>query len=102
MHEYVHHQLHAIVPLLDALELQQEPLALIFPRKGPLDTGSERMYGGVAQPLPPALGVLAVAGKHISQCVPKWRKICTRSIFSWDTQTRKSPSTDRFSWKNMS
>jgi len=40
MHQYVHHQLHAIVPLLDALELQQEPLELIFPRKGPLDTGS--------------------------------------------------------------
>jgi len=31
------HQLHAVVPLLDALEPQQEPFEFIFPRQGPLD-----------------------------------------------------------------
>ena len=33
----VRHQLHAIVPLLDAFKTEQQPLELIFPRKGPLD-----------------------------------------------------------------
>jgi len=33
----VRHQLHAIVPLLDAFKTQQQALELIFPRKGPLD-----------------------------------------------------------------
>jgi len=32
------HQLHPIVPLLNALKPQEEPLELVFPRKGPLDT----------------------------------------------------------------
>ena len=31
------HQLHPIVPLLNALKPQEEPLELVFPRKGPLD-----------------------------------------------------------------
>src|SRR5215831_917839 len=30
-------QLHAIVALLDVFKAEQQPLALIFPRKGPLD-----------------------------------------------------------------
>ena len=30
-------QLHAIMPLLDTFKSEQEPLELIFPRKGPLD-----------------------------------------------------------------
>ena len=34
----IRHQLHAIVPLLDAFKAQQQPLELVFPRKGPLDT----------------------------------------------------------------
>src|SRR5437870_8491412 len=55
------HQLHAIVPLLDAFKSEQQPLELIFPRKGPLDTHPQGMDGGVEQPLAPALGVLAVA-----------------------------------------
>src|SRR5499426_3287280 len=56
------HQFHAIVPLLDAFKAEQQPLELIFPRKGPLDTHPQGMDGGVEQPLAPALGVLAVAG----------------------------------------
>ena len=38
INQRVRHQLHAIVPLLDAFKTQQQPLELIFPRKGPLDT----------------------------------------------------------------
>ena len=34
----VRQQLHAIVPLLYAFKSEQQPLELIFPRKGPLDT----------------------------------------------------------------
>src|SRR5215467_8769642 len=34
----IRHQLHAIVPLLDALKSEQQPLELVFPRKRPLDT----------------------------------------------------------------
>jgi hypothetical protein len=34
----VRHQLHAIVPLLDVFKPEQQPLALVFPRKRPLDT----------------------------------------------------------------
>jgi hypothetical protein len=34
----IRHQLHAIVPLLDTFKSEQQPLELIFPRKGPLDT----------------------------------------------------------------
>jgi hypothetical protein len=33
----VRHQFHAIVPLLDTFKSEQEPLAFILPRKGPLD-----------------------------------------------------------------
>ncbi len=37
------HQLHAIVPLLDAFKSEQQPLELIFPGKGPFDTHPQRM-----------------------------------------------------------
>ena len=50
------------MPLLYAFKSVQQPLEFVFPRKGPLDTHEYRVYGGVKQPLPPALGVLAVAG----------------------------------------
>jgi hypothetical protein len=50
------------VPVLDTFKTEQQPLEFVLPRKGPLDTHSQRMDGGVEQPLPPALGVLAVAG----------------------------------------
>ena len=40
INQRVRHQLHAIVPLLDAFKSQKQPLELIFPRKGPLDTRS--------------------------------------------------------------
>src|SRR5467141_4125138 len=33
----VGHQLHAIVPLLDAFKSEQQPLELVFPRQRPLD-----------------------------------------------------------------
>ena len=46
---------------MDAFKPQQQPLELIFPRKGPLDPYPQRMDGGVEQPLAPALGRLAVA-----------------------------------------
>jgi hypothetical protein len=41
---------------------EQQPLELIFPRKGPLDTHPQGMDGGVEQPLAPVLGAQAVAG----------------------------------------
>src|SRR5215217_2847254 len=56
------HQLHPIVSLLDAFKSEQQPLELIFPRKGPLDTHPQGMDGGVEEPLAPTLGALAVAG----------------------------------------
>src|SRR5437667_2481075 len=34
----IRQQLHAIVPLLYAFKSEQQPLELIFPRKGPLNT----------------------------------------------------------------
>src|SRR4029450_10243080 len=55
-------QLHAIMPPLDTFKSEQQSFERIFPRKGPLDTHPQRMDGGVEQPLPPALGALAVAG----------------------------------------
>src|SRR5436190_1330656 len=55
------HQLHAIVPLLDAFKSEQQPLELIFPGKGPFDTHPQRIDRGVEEPLAAALGALAVA-----------------------------------------
>ena len=45
---------------------EQQPLELIFPRKGPLDTHPQGMDGGVEEPLAPALGagVLFDVGDH--------------------------------------
>ena len=57
----IRHQLHAIVPLLDAFKSEQQPLELIFPGKGPFDTHPQRMNRGVEEPLASALGALAVA-----------------------------------------
>src|SRR5215510_9830746 len=62
VHQRIGHQLHAIVPLLDAFKSEQQPLELVFPGKGPLDTHPQGIDGGVEQPLAPALGALAVAG----------------------------------------
>src|SRR5215467_10762213 len=58
----VRHQLHAIVPLLDTFKSEQQPLELIFPRKGPLDTHPQGMDDGVEEALAPTLGALAVTG----------------------------------------
>ena len=55
-------QLHPIVPLLDTFKSESQPLAFVLPRTGPLDPHAYRMDGGVEQPLPSALGALAVAG----------------------------------------
>ena len=55
-------QLHAIMPLLDTFKSEQEPLERIFPGKGALDTHPQRMDGFVEEPLPAALGGLAIAG----------------------------------------
>jgi hypothetical protein len=62
IHQRVRHQLHAIVPLLDAFKSQKQPFELIFPRKGPLDTHSQSVDGFVEEPLAPTFGALAVAG----------------------------------------
>jgi len=57
----VPHQLHAVVPLLDAFKASQEALALVFPRKGAFDAHPQRRDGFVAQPFAPALGRLTMA-----------------------------------------
>src|SRR5262249_40470887 len=53
---------HPIVPLLDAFKTEQQPLELIFPRKGPLDMHPQGMDHSIEQPLAPTLGAPAVAG----------------------------------------
>jgi hypothetical protein len=58
----IRQQLHAIVPLLDALEPQEEPLELIFPRKRPFDTPPQRMDGFVEEALASSLRALTVPG----------------------------------------
>ena len=78
-------QLHPIMPPLDTFKSEQQSFELIFPRKGPLDTHPQRMDGGVEQPLPPALGALAVAGilwnigdqARIEDALPIMRRIKT-------------------------
>src|SRR5271155_1566853 len=57
----VRHQLHAVVPLLDVFESQQQSLEFILPGKGPLHAKSQRMNGGIEQPLPSTLRDLAIA-----------------------------------------
>ena len=49
------------MPLLDTFKSEQQPFEFVLPRKGPLDPHPQGMDGGVEQPLPSALGVLAVA-----------------------------------------
>src|SRR2546428_5730707 len=56
------HQLHAIMPLLDAFKSQKQPLELVFPGKGPFDTHPQRMDGFVEEAFASALGRLSVAG----------------------------------------
>ena len=49
------------MPLLDAFKSEQQPLEFVLPRKGPLDTRSQSVDGGVEEPLAPALGALTIA-----------------------------------------
>ena len=49
-------------PLLNALKPQEEPLELVFPRKGPLDTHPQRMDGFIEEAFASALQGLTVAG----------------------------------------
>src|SRR5215467_4073461 len=58
----IRQSLHPIVPLLDACKTEPQPLALICPRKGPLDLHPPGMAPRLAQPLAPTRGALAVAG----------------------------------------
>jgi hypothetical protein len=37
VHQRVCYQLHPIVPLLQVLKTQEQPLAFVFPRKGPIN-----------------------------------------------------------------
>src|SRR5215510_2664408 len=55
-------QFHAKVSLLQVFKTKQHSLEFILPRKGPSDTCSQRMDGGIEEPLAPALGLPAVAG----------------------------------------
>jgi hypothetical protein len=67
IYQHVRHQLHAIVPLLDAFKPQQQPLELIFPRKGPLHAHPQCMDGFVEEAFASALGCLSVARMVLSQ-----------------------------------
>jgi len=58
----IRQQLHAIVPLLDALKTQQQSFEFVLPRKGPFDTHPQRMDGFVEKAFASALGRLSVAG----------------------------------------
>ena len=62
VNQRIRHQLHAIVPLLDAFKSEQQSFELIFPREGPFDTHPQRMNGFVEEAFASALGRLAVAG----------------------------------------
>ena len=55
-------QLHARVPLLDALAPQQEPLERLFPGTGPFDTHPQGMDGFVEAALASTLRALTVPG----------------------------------------
>ena len=54
-------QLHHIVPLLNAFKSEQQPLELVFPRKGPFDTYPQRMDGFVEEAFASTLDSLSVA-----------------------------------------
>src|SRR5215475_11253881 len=62
MDQCVRDQLHARVPLLDALEPQQASLAHLFPRTGPLETGSHVCMAALHSRLRPRLVVYDCAG----------------------------------------
>src|SRR5215831_20766862 len=62
MGQWVRDQLHARVPLLDALEPQQASLAHLFPRPGPLETGSHVCMAALHSRLRPRLVVLRLRG----------------------------------------
>jgi hypothetical protein len=70
VHQRIRHHLHAIVPLLDAFKAEQQPLACVLPRIGPLDAPASRMDRGVEPPLAPTLGgftmprILCDVGDH--------------------------------------
>jgi hypothetical protein len=49
-----------MVPLLLALKPQEEPLEFVLPCKGPLDTRSQGMDGGIEELFTSALGMLAI------------------------------------------
>ncbi len=57
----VRQQFHAKVSLLHVFKPQQQPLELILPRKGPINTGSQGMDGGIEEPLAPSLRLLSIA-----------------------------------------
>jgi tetratricopeptide (TPR) repeat protein len=57
----IRQQLHAIVPLLNMLKLQEELLELTFPRKGLIDTRPQGMDGGIEELLCPRFGGFAIA-----------------------------------------
>jgi hypothetical protein len=61
IHQRVRHQLHPVVPLLDAFKTEQQPLKFILPGKGPFDPHPQRMDGGVEEAFASALGSLSVA-----------------------------------------
>jgi hypothetical protein len=55
------HQFHAVVALLDGLAPEPPPLAWVLPRQRPLDAIPSRLHGGMAPPLAPTRGTLALA-----------------------------------------
>jgi hypothetical protein len=57
----VRQQFHAKVSWLPVFKPQEEPLEFVFPRKGPIDTGSQGMDDGIEQPLSSSLRVLSIA-----------------------------------------
>ena len=61
VHQRRRQQLHPIVPLLHRFKTQKQPLERIFPRKGPLSTGSSSMDGLIEEPRASSLRGLAVA-----------------------------------------
>jgi hypothetical protein len=50
------------MPLLYTFKAAEQSRAFVLPRNGAFDPHASRVAGGGAQPLPPALGGLAVAG----------------------------------------
>ena len=61
IHQRVCHQLHPVVPLLDAFKSEQQPLKFILLGKGSFDTHPQRLDGGVEEAFASAFGRLSVA-----------------------------------------